>query len=883
MSAALYALGRWCFLRGKTVLAGWLLIGALLGGLVFAFQGSFREVFEVPGSSSAEALTRLHMTFPQGTRMTADALITSTDGTALVEHRAEIEDGLAQFLDEELVDTVRSPWAEQNSGPLSEDGMAAMATIVLGVDQVVVKDLESLEARAEKIRESLPQGIDMQLGGQAFSIDLPQVSSTEVIGVVLSLLVLWIMLGSLLTALVPIFTSLLGVGLSMALMFLSANIIDVSSVTPMLALMLGTAVGLDYGLFIYTRHRDQLRDGAELEESIAVATGTAGTAVIFAGLTNTIALLGLAVANIPFITVMGVFASLAVVFAVAIALTGLPAFAGFLGERMRPKTRKTSPEKRFSSRFFRSWVTATTRHPIITIVAVISVLGAATVPAFGLTLSLPNTGQNAPETTTRRFYDLTAQRFGPGYNKPLIVMAEIVSSSDPLGLIEELSDEIAAVPGVAKVTMATPNQNADTALIQLVADTAIDDPATAETVGRLRELTDSWVETHGIRAEVTGFSAIQLDVTERLGGAVLPFGLLVVGLTLVLLCAVFRSVWVPIKTAVGFLLSVGAALGITQLVFNQGWAKEVVNIDQPMAVTAFLPVLLLAILFGLAMDYEIFIVSRIREAYIRGADPVTSIRTGFVSSGPVVSSVALVMIAIFSFFVPSNLISIKQIAFALAVGVAADAFLVRMTLVPAVLALLGKRAWWMPAWLDRVLPEFDMEGEVLARQLALAHWPGTDAVLHAEDLAVKEALAPVSLSLTAGEIAVFAGQSRSRCAALLALSGRLRSTSGRARVAGELLPDASRRVQLRTRYFDLTEPRALAALDRAKPGKTEVWFVDGLDELTSTKLDAALDRLNRAAQDGTALCCAATPTTLGGVAIDRIVTVTAEADERNSL
>lgn len=729
------------------------------------------------------------------------------------------------------------------------------------------------------------------MGGAAFEIELPQLSVTEVFGVVLSFIVLWVMLGSVLAAIVPIVTALLGVGLAMAIMLGATGIMEINSVTPILAVMLGLAVGIDYALFIFARHRDQLRAGMEAEDSMGRSIGTAGTAVVFAGITNAIALSGLAVARIPFMTIMGIFASVAVAFAVMIALTLLPAFAGMLGQRMRPKPRKTKEPRGGDADdggaprggLFRWWVGVTTSRPIATIVAVVVALGTLSIPAVNLTLSLPNAGQGEADRSSRIAYDLTAEHFGPGYNGPLVITAGIIGSDDPLGLIDSLVEEVEAIDGVEQVVMAVPNQNADTALIQLVPTTASDDPATIDTVERLREVTESWEDSHGIRADVTGFTAVQLDVTQRLGEAIVPFGLLVVGLSLVLLAAVFRSVWVPIKTAVGFLLSVGASFGLSQLVFNEGWFKELVNLEQPVAIISFLPILLIGILFGLAMDYEIFIVSRIREEYMHGKPAMQSIRDGFTASGPVVTAAALVMFAVFAFFVPAGMMAIKTIAFALAVGVVIDAFLIRMTLVPAVLALLGDHAWWIPKWLDRILPEFDMEGEQLTKQLALADWPGGDEILHAEDVTVEGILEPVSMQVRPGEVAGIVGSVGARAGAALALSGRLGIESGRGRVCGALLPDADSTIRRRTYYVDLAvAPDPVATLDGLRPRPRTVVFVDGIDGMGTPDGRRALQRiaeLARERRDFAVVCCAASDAALTVVTPDDTVHVTEPADK----
>lgn len=861
MSTSLYALGRWCFRNGKLVLAMWLALAAVLGLIAVLTMGKFNDNFEIPGSSSQEAMHRLHMTFPEGAMLGANAVIEVPEGTDIDTLRGTIEPLLDEFKDVEMVAQVRSPWFEYVKGQVSDDKRAALATLALDVSEPPTpEELQPLEDVAADIQSKLPEGSHVFMGGQAFETELPTMSVTEVFGVLLSFAVLWIMLGSALAAVVPVVTAAFGVGLAMALLMISTGVLEINSVTPILAVMLGLAIGIDYALFIYARHRDQLREGMELEESIARAIGTAGTAVVFAGLTNAIALSGLAVAGIPFMTIMGIFASVAALIAVAIALTTLPAFAGFLGERMRPKARKrrrgavargaddvtpddATPAPRKPG-IFHWWVGVTTSHPIITIVAVVLGLGLLSLPALNLNLSLPNAGQGAPERQSRQAYDTVAEHFGPGFNAPLVVTANIISSSDPMGLIDDMVTDLEAIDGVDQVVMAVPNQNADTALIQVIPTTASDDPATVATVERLREVTDGWADTRGIDADVTGFTAVQMDVTARLGAATGPFAAIVVGLTLVLLCAVFRSVWVPIKTAVGFLLSVGGAFGATQLAFNEGIGRQLINLEKPEAIISFMPILMMGILFGLAMDYEIFIASRIREEYTHGKPAMQAIRDGFVASGPVVTATALVMCSVFAFFVPEGMMAIKQIAFALAVGVAIDAFLVRMTFVPAVLALLGDRAWWMPKWLDKAMPVFDMEGEVLTKQLQLAEWPGTDALVHAEDVEVAGLVGPTSLQVRPGEVVGLVGTVGARAAAALALSGRLETSGGRGRIVGQLLPEAAGGIRRRTEYLDLAAERDIVArLERLRPREGQVWFLDGMDAVGTPAEREAVQRV----------------------------------------
>ncbi|MFD0865777.1 MMPL family transporter, partial [Tessaracoccus lubricantis] len=784
MSAWLYAVGKWCFRHRRSVVAVWLAVLLALGGAAMAWSQSFENTFDIPSSRSQAALEKLRMTFPQGAALSAMAVVVVPEGDTVEDHRAVIEAAVADFqaLDEVAADGATSPWNEFVDGLISDDGRAALIQLSLAFEGVTPSeaDLAPITAVADQLEQELPAGSQVSMGGEAYNIELPALSLIEAIGLVVALIVLTILLGSLVAAGLPLITALVGVGITTAVMFLLTSVFEINSTTPLLSVMLGLAVGIDYALFILSRHRDQLRDGLEPEESAGRAVGTSGSAVVFAGLTVFIALLGLGVANIPFLTVMGIFAAAGVALAVVVALTLLPALMGFMGERMRPKPRKRKARK--GPGLFAWWVGVTTRHPLATIVTVVVALGALAAPTVGLQVSLPNAGQQRPEQPARIAYDLMAEHFGEGVNGPLVVTADIIGSTDPLGVMADLKADIEAMDGVASVPLSTPNPNADTGLIQVVPTTGPDDPETADLTRALMDRHDEWLAEYDVNTNVTGMTAVQIDVSDRLTGALLPFGLLVVGLSLVLLAAVFRSVWVPIKATVGYLLSVGTAFGATTLVFNHGWLKEVVNLERGMPVISFLPILLMGILFGLAMDYEVFLVSRIREEYVHGRNAVDAVRSGFVASGPVVAAAAFIMIAVFAFFVPEGLGPIKSIAFALAVGVAVDAFLVRMTLVPAVLTLLGDRAWWLPTWLDRLLPTFDVEGEVLSKEMALKHWPGDDSVLHSDGLTVEGIVEPLTLVLMPGDVVGLVGPVGARTGAALALSGRLETTGGRARV-----------------------------------------------------------------------------------------------------
>ncbi len=375
----------------------------------------------------------------------------------------------------------------------------------------------------------------------------------------------------------------------------------------------------------------------------------------------------------------------------------------------------------------------------------------------------------------------------------------------------------------------------------------------------LKDKHDEWEEKYGVSTNVTGSTPIQIDVSERLTAALLPFGLLVVGLSLVLLAAVFRSVWVPVKATLGYLLSVGAAFGATALVFNYGWLKEVVNLEKPVPVISFLPILLMGILFGLAMDYEVFLVSRIREEYVHGKSPLEAIRGGFVASGPVVMAAAVIMVAVFAFFVPQGMSAIKPIAFALAVGVAVDAFLVRMTLVPAVLALLGERAWWLPKWLDRILPTFDVEGEVLSTEMALKGWPGDGSLLFAEGLAVEGVVGPINLRLVPGNVIGLVGPSARAPARRWRSAGAWRPPAGVPAWQGRSCPrPPATRSGVASPTSDLAHGRRSRRRARpaTKPGtwRSSTRWTSSTTPEARAALDALVDRVRTT--DPAPSCCA---------------------------
>ncbi len=505
--------------------------------------------------------------------------------------------------------------------------------------------------------------------------------------------------------------------------------LDLGSTTSTLAMMIGLAVGIDYALFIVSRYRVELAEGRARDEAAGRAVGTAGSAVVFAGLTVVIALVGLAVVNIPMLTKMGVAAAGTVVIAVLVALTLVPAILAFAGKKVLPAGTKSrlfgkgkpagaEPKANGGTR----WARFVLRRPVMVLLVAVIGLGAIAIPAGKLEMGLPDDGAQPVSTTQRKAYDLLSEGFGPGFNGPLLVVVD-----GDKKLADETEARIKGLQGVAVVTPPNPNKDGDASVITVIPK---DRPSSAETEALVHTIRDG----SGDDVLVTGATAMNIDFSQKMNDALLPYLGLVVGLAFLLLMLVFRSVLVPLKAALGFLLSVVAALGAVVAVFQWGWLGSLFGVEQTGPIMSMMPIFMVGVVFGLAMDYEVFLVTRMREAYVHGERPGQAVVTGFQYSARVVVAAAIIMIAVFAGFIGASEQMVKMIGFGLAVAVFFDAFVVRMTIVPAVLALLGHRAWWLPGWLDRLLPNVDVEGESLRKHLegeggSAGHGPDKDREL----------------------------------------------------------------------------------------------------------------------------------------------------------
>ncbi|MFE6964241.1 MMPL family transporter [Agromyces sp. NPDC057679] len=919
MSSALYALGRWAFRARRAMLLIWVAVLAVLfTGAALLSEGT-ENSYSIPGTESQEALDALARTFPQVSGSSAQLIAVAPEGGSVTDADFEsaVEASATAIAAVPQVTSATSPYSSATSeaANIASDDSAVIVPIQLSVttSEVLPSTADALQSAGRSLEAALPDGSEVAVGGQLFSQTSTGISVTELLGIAIAYVVLLITFGSLIAAGLPLVTALLGVAASLSIVLAGTGFMTITSTTPLLALMLGLAVGIDYALFIVSRHQDQLKHGLDPEESAARAVATSGSAVVFAATTVIIALLGLTVAGIPFLTTMGVAAALAVAVAVLISLTLTPALLGFarwrvVAKRFRPvgadaaapieivehadastatrdddaavasspfglephatggpggpgepddadRAEETAEEAARSiddddgehpparRGFFWGWVRTVTRWPAVTIVVIVGLLGLATLPAAHLRLALPDAGSLEEDAPGRIAYDLIAEHFGPGYNGPLIVTGTIIESTDPVALMDDLAASVAAVDGVAAVPLATPNETGDTGIVQVIPEGSPDSEATKALVAELRAMHDDWQEQYGVDLSVTGYTAAGIDISARLADALLPFGLLVIGLSLVLLAMVFRSIVVPVTAALGYALSVGAAFGLTSAVFVDGVLAGPLNVADVGTVISFMPIILMGVLFGLAMDYEVFLVSRMREDYVHQGDAESAVDTGFLSSARVVTAAAIIMFAVFAAFVPEGDASIQPIAFGLAVGVAIDAFVVRMSLIPAVLVLFGARAWWMPRSLDRMLPHFDIEGEGLAEEFALADWPAPGArfAIAAEGVRAavpglddeRDASPHLDAMVPPGaHLVLLGGTDGERTRLLLALGGRARVAAGRLKSVGFVVPPRASAVRARSALVRFTD--SATALDRVRgalDARPELLLLDGIEEV----------------------------------------------------
>ncbi|MDJ0396619.1 MMPL family transporter [Rhodococcus sp. G-MC3] len=757
MATYLYRIGKFAYRRKGLVLALWLAILVLAGIGAATLSGPTANSFNIPGTPAQSALDLQSERFggtedplsavsgqyvfkaPDGQSLDTPAYLAAIDATIadidkIDDVDAAAKPGGAKPLanpvagNTSIVDQYNKAAADDGTAPdvaaanaaalspLSPNGNIGTLDVPISVDLAdVTDDLRSdLDAAAQPARDA---GLTVELGGSVAQSSAPPGGSSELVGLAVAAIVMLIMFGSAAAASLPLITAIVGIGVSSLAITTASGFADLSTFTPVLAIMIGLAVAIDYSLFILARYRHELTLTDDREDAVGRAVGTAGSAVVFAGATVLIALVALRVVGIPFLSQMGLAAAFAVLIAVLIALTFLPAmlglykgkaFAGKLGfiNSTDPEDPNAKPTNGLR------WARLLVKRPAIGLIGGIVLLGVIAGPATGLSLALPSIATSDPATSVRKAYDLEQEGFGPGKSGPLLTIADATDlpDADRTAGFGKVIDAIYEEDDVANAQIVAVNEAGDTAQILITPSSGPNSQETKDLVANLRAAESGVAESTGVSYGVTGQTALELDVSERLQNALVPYLAVVVGLAFILLMVVFRSILVPLTATVGFLLSVLATFGATVFIFQEGGLGLISN---PQPIVSFMPIFLIGVVFGLAMDYQVFLVSRMREEFVHGTPAKDAVVNGFKYGARVVTSAAIIMISVFAAFMAEPDSFIKSIGFALAAAVFFDAFVVRMVIIPSVMALLGDKAWWLPTWLDKILPNVDIEGAKL--------------------------------------------------------------------------------------------------------------------------------------------------------------------------
>ncbi|MCB1268112.1 MAG: MMPL family transporter [Microthrixaceae bacterium] len=755
-------LGAWCCRRRWIVLAAWLVVLVAGGALTGALGSNFKSEFNLPNVESKHGMDLLASDFGGIGAGSSGSIVFRTDGQFSDAQRAQLQAFLDDVADVDDT-TVRSPFGPTGAPQIStrgDDGTIAYADIQVPV----LLDQEGASEYAEEVRGLAPHvdGVDIAYGGQLFVEFEPP--DSELLGLAFAIVILITAFGSVLAMGLPIGVALGGIGVGSILLTLLSNTVPMPDFATTLGVMIGLGVGIDYALFIVTRFREQLHLGHTVEESVAIAIDTSGRAVTFAGLTVVISLLGMLLMGVSFIQGLGIGAATVVAVTMVASLTLLPAMLGFAGERvertrwrgliaaglvavallgaglkiqplaagailvaavvivlgffwtpLRREVPRREPAPLRTTRAYR-WSRVVQHHPWSMAIGATVFLVVLTIPAFGMHLGFPDEGNDPPGTTTREAYDLLAEGFGPGHNGPLVLVSKLPEGTTPEQLAA-VTTALEDTPGVESVSPALPNtlitgKDGDPTAVmwRVVPTTAPQDQATTELVHTLRDEVLPRAQTGtGLDVLVSGFVAVTVDFTSFVSERLVLFFAAVLSLSFLLLMVVFRSLLVPVKAVIMNLLSIGAAYGVLVAIFQWGWAKDIFGVE-PAPIAPFMPMMLFAIVFGLSMDYEVFLLSRIREEWVRTGDAKASVADGLAATARVITAAAAIMVFVFGSFLGESMRTVKLFGFGLALAVLLDATVVRMLLVPATMELLGDRNWWLPRWLDRILPSVNIEG-----------------------------------------------------------------------------------------------------------------------------------------------------------------------------
>ncbi len=715
MTAPLYAIGRWCSRHHWTVIGAWILLAIVLVAISSAGGSKTSENLTLPGTGSTLATELLEENLPEQAYGSNPLVLEAPAGKKLTEapFARAVEETAANLKKLPHVNSAESPLHE-GSKTLSKDQRIGYIPVVLGVGPGEIDETQSQEyLDAAKPFEAA--GGNAAIGGYVGTqLSKPSTESSELIGLIAAVIILLFAFGTATAMMLPIVGALIGLACTLSVIKLLEHVFEVPGVAATLATMIGLGVGIDYALFIVTRHKLQLKEDMEIGESIARATATAGGAVVFAGFTVVIALCSLLVAGIPLVTTLGFTAAIAVVFAVCAAVTLLPAMLGALGPRinsLRFHLGKTHPDDK-EPHGWRRWAERVADMPWRSAIAALIVLAILALPIFKLELGQNDISALPEETTSRQAYDGLNEGFGPGVNGPLLIASEFSSPEEAQAVLPNLQKAIGGAEDVAAVTEPTLSQDKKVAVFTVISES---EPWADETVSLVENLRDEVIPgvLEGTKAQsyVGGQTAGYIDLANQIAEKLPLMIFVVVALSFLVLLMAFRSLLVPVKAAAMNLISVAASYGVVTAVFQLGWGATLIGLPHSIPIVSFVPLLMFAILFGLSMDYEVFLLTQMREHYAETGDEKRAVIEGLANTGRVITSAASIMVCVFASFILSGDPVVKEFGVGLAVAIAIDSTIVRCLLVPAVMVLLGKKAWWMPHWMERIVPHVSIEGE----------------------------------------------------------------------------------------------------------------------------------------------------------------------------
>lgn len=737
MANKLHNLGAFAFAHPWKMIIGWIAVLGILGFLAVQFIQPTSASISIPGTDAQKAIDRANELFPNSGKGSGRLVFKAAEGKQISDYKSQINELTSAVSKVEGVSTVADPFL--SPAFISESGTIAYAQVQMKESSGSITE-ETLSEIQKDVSTARTNGLQIESGGDLVSRSPGEILGVgEVGGVVIALVVLVITLGSLIAAGMPIITALFAIGISMAGLFSMSQLFEINATTPVLAVMLGLAVGIDYSLFIISKYRSLVLEGYSYKDASARAIGTAGNAVIFAALTVVIALSALSIVNIPFMTMMGLTGAATIAVAGLVSISLVPAMLGLAGKYIfskkarakalaaQKKGIKKEHEISHTTIWFK-WGQKITSHPIIALVVSILVIGVMAIPAKDLQLGLPTDQHAAIETTQKKAYDLLTEGFGAGFNGPLTVvveglpavtaeqkaylsqLGEPAASNAKFIQLKSVADSIATLDNVEQALPALATDDGTAGIIQVTPKSAPSDAATNDLIMTLRNASEQnrLTKSNDISLAVTGSTALQDDINKKLADALPLYLGVVVGLSLIILIVAFRSILVPLKATIGFLLSVIAMFGSLVAVFQWGWFDIA---SAPGPIVSFIPIIAIGILFGLAMDYEFFLVSSMHESFTKTKNAKQAVVNGFGVGSKVVTAAGVIMVSVFAGFIFNHDATIQAIGFGLAVGILVDAFIVRMTIVPAVMTLVDKAAWWLPKWLDKRLPHISIEGE----------------------------------------------------------------------------------------------------------------------------------------------------------------------------